>query len=117
MKAWIVENIRISGDFGWNEIVFANNYKEAKKLALETDLYEYNSDFVNMRVKRYPNMDNTENLNHKDYTYKLWLSGWMWEGAYPLDPYDNYSDKQEARIDFLKWYSEYYKGSESNAID
>ena len=37
----------------------------------------------------------------------------MWtEGKYPLDPYDNYSDKQKARQDFLEWYNEYYKGDE-----
>ena len=57
------------------------------------------------------NMDDTENLNHKYYTYKLWLSGWMWEGAYQLDPYDNYDDKREARQDFLELYNEYYKES------
>ena len=115
MKAWIVENI--SGNYmgDWNEIVFADNYREAKKNATYTSLF--NGDYLNLRVKRYPDMDDTENLNHKDYTYKLWLSGWMWEGAYPLDPYDNYSDKRKARIDFLKWYSEYYKGSEGNEID
>ena len=116
MKTWIVENT--SSDYwgdDWNEIVFADNYREAKKKATYTSLF--NGDYLSLRVKRYPDMDDTENLNHKDYTYKLWLSGWMWLGTYPLDPYDNYSDKQEARIDFLKWYNEYYKGSESNEND
>lgn len=117
MKAWIVENTDCDWDKGWNEIVFADNYREAKKKATHTSLCETRDDFLNLRVRRYPDMDDTENLNHKDYTYKLWLSGWMWEGAYPLDPYDNYSNKREARIDFLKWYSDYYKESESNEID
>lgn len=116
MKAWIVENTRDYDYFDWNEIVFAENYREAKKKATHTSLCETHDDFVNLRVKRYPDMDDTENLNHKDYTYKLWQSGWMWVGAYPLDPYDNYSNKRKARIDFLKWYSKYY-GSESNAND
>lgn len=115
MKAWIVENIRISDDLGWNEIVFADNYREAKKKATYTSLF--NGDYLSLRVKRYPAMDSTEILNHKDYTFRLWLSGWMWEGGkYPLDPYDNYDDKREARLDFLKWYSKYY-GSEGNEID
>lgn len=118
MKAWIVENT--SSDYwggDWNEIVFADNYREAKKKAAHTSLCETRDDFLNLRVRRYRYMDDTENLNHKDYTYKLWLSGWMWEGAYPLDSYDNYSNKRKARIDFLKWYSKYYKESESNEID
>lgn len=115
MKAWIVENTTNDWDKDWNEIVFADNYREAKKKATYTSLF--NGDYLNLRVKRYPDMDDTENLNHKDYTYKLWQSGWMWEGTYPLDPYDNYSDKQEARIDFLKWYNKCYKGSENNEID
>ena len=118
MKAWLVVNTRDYDCFDWNKIVFADNYKQAKKLALQTELYETSEDFIYIRVKRYPDMDDTENLNHKDYTYKLWLSGLMWtEAKYPLAPYDNYSDKREAHIDFLKWYSEYYKGDESNEID
>ncbi len=117
MKAWLVENTRDYDYFDWNEIIFADNYKQARKLALQTELYETSEDFVHMRVRRYPDMDDTENLNRKDYTYKLWLSGWMWtDGKYPLDPYDNYDDKRKARIDFLKWYSDYY-GSESNEND
>lgn len=116
MKAWIVESNNYANK-DWNEIVFADNYREAKKKATHTSLCETRDDFVNLRVKRYPDMDDTENLNHKDYTYKLWLSGWMWVGGkYPLAPYDLYDDKRKARIDFLKWYSKYY-GSESNAID
>ena len=63
MKAWIVENTRISEYFCWEEIVFADNYKEAKKLALETDLYEYHSDFTNIRVKRYANLYGMEHLS------------------------------------------------------
>ena len=110
MKAWIVENTRNDYSGGdWNEIVFADDYRQAKTIATYTRLF--NGDYLNLRVKRYPDMDDTENLNHKDCTYKLWLSGWMWVGAYPLDPYDNYSDKREARIDFLEWYSEYCKES------
>lgn len=115
MKAWIVENTTNDWDKDWNEIVFADNYREAKKKATHTNLCETSDDFLNLHVRRYPDMDDTENLNHKDYTYKLWLSGRMWtEAKYPLDPYDNYDDKREARLDFLKWYNEYYKGSESN---
>ena len=115
MKAWIVENTRDYDYFGWNEIVFAENYREAKKKATYTGLF--NGDYLSLRVKRYPDMDDTENLNHKDYTYKLWLSGWMWVGGkYPLAPYDLYDDKRKARIGFLKWYSKYY-GSERNAND
>lgn len=115
MKAWIVENT--SSDYwsdDWNEIVFADNYREAKKKATYTSLF--NGDYLNLRVKRYPDMDYTENLNHKDYTYKLWLSGWMWDDTYQLAPYDEYDDEHKARIDFLKWYSEYCKESESNEI-
>lgn len=117
MKAWLVENTRDYDYFDWNEIVFAENYKEARKLAMRTDLYEGSEDFIYLRVRRYPDMDDTENLNHKEYTYKLWQNGWMWEGAYPLDSYDNYSDKRVARQDFLEWYNEYYKGRKNNEID
>lgn len=72
-----------------------------KKLALQTELYETSEDFIYIRVKRYPVMDDTENLKHKDYTYKLWQSGLMWVSNYQLAPYDNYSNKRKARIDFF----------------
>ena len=114
MKAWIVEYTRDYDYFNWNEIVFADTYREAQTKATYTNLF--NGDCLYLRVKRYPDMDDTENLNHTDYTYKLWKSGWMLEGAYPLDPYDNYSNKRKARIDFLKWYSEYYKESDNYEI-
>lgn len=80
-------------------------------------MYETSEDFIYLRVRRYPDMDDTENLNHKDYTYKLWLSGWMWDSAVPLVPYDEYADESKARKDFLKWYNEYYGRSENNEID
>lgn len=114
MKAWIVENNRIGY---WNEIVFAENYKQAKKLALQTELYETSEDFVHMRVRRYPAMDDTENLSHEECTYKLWQSGWMWMDTQTLDPYDEYDDELVARIDFSRWYSWYYKKGEKNAND
>lgn len=117
MRRWIVENTTDDWDKDWNEIVFAENYKDAKKKATHTNLCETRDDFLNLRVKRYPDMDDTENLNRKDYTYKLWQSGWMWESAHPLAPYDEYDDEHKARLDFLKWYSKYYKESESNEID
>lgn len=111
MKAWIVENTRDYDYFDWNEIIFADNYKQAKKLALQTELYETSEDFVHMRVRRYPDMDNTENLTYKEFEYKLWQSGWMWGDAYQLVPYDEYDDENKARKDFLKWYSVFYKES------
>lgn len=67
MKAWIVENTRDYDYFDWNEIIFAENYKKARKLALQTELYETSEDFVHMRVRRYPDMDDTENLNRKEF--------------------------------------------------
>ncbi|GAB6385390.1 hypothetical protein [Enterococcus cecorum] len=111
MKAWIVENTRDYDYFDWNEIIFADNYKQAKKFALQTELYETSEDFVHMRVRRYPDMDDTENLSHMEFEYKLWQSGWMWGDTYQLAPYDEYDDKKIARIDFLKWYNEFYKES------
>lgn len=114
MKAWIVENTRDYDYFFWNEIIFAENYKEARKLAMRTDLYEGSEDFIFMSVRRYPDMDDTENLNHKEFEYKLWQSGWTWRDS--LVPYDEYDDEKKARADFLKWYSKNY-GSDSNEID
>lgn len=115
MKAWIVENIRISDDFGWNEIVFADNYKEAKKLALETDLYEYNSDFVNMRVKRYAYLDGMEHLSEKELDFEKWKHGWCWEGI--QNPYyEEQLSEEENRKIFEEWYSEYWE-CEENAND
>lgn len=61
--------------------------------------------FLNLRVRRYLNMDDTENLSHKEYTYRLWQSGWVWIDTQTLDPYDEYDDERTARIDFLSWYS------------
>jgi hypothetical protein len=57
-------------------------------------------------------MDDTENLNRKEFEYKLWQSGWMWEDMYQLTPYDEYEDESKAREDFLKWYRLNYEGSE-----
>ncbi|MCJ0538480.1 hypothetical protein [Enterococcus cecorum] len=51
MKAWIVENTRDYDYFDWNEIIFADNYKQAKKLALQTELYETSEDFVHNASK------------------------------------------------------------------
>lgn len=113
MKAWIVEN----WDKDWKEIVFADNYREANKKATHTSLCENSDDFINLRVKRYPDMDDTENLNHKECTYKLWQSGCVWLDTQTLGPYNEYDDERIARIDFLSWYSWYYKGSESNEIN
>ena len=115
MKAWIVENIRISEDFNWKEIVFADNYKDAKKEAMQTDLYEFAEDYLNLRIRRFDCMDDTENLPLKEFDYELWKNGFSWEGC-PLGYFDEYEDEQKARVDFLKWYSEYYKESESNEI-
>ncbi|WP_171312492.1 hypothetical protein [Enterococcus cecorum] len=112
MKAWLVENTRDYDYFDWNEIIFADNYKQARKLSLQTELYETSEDFVHMRVRRYPDMDDTENLNRKEFEYKLWQSGWMWEDMYQLTPYDEYEDESKAREDFLKWYRLNYEGSE-----
>ena len=116
MKSWIVENTRDYDYFDWNEIVFADNYKQAKKLSLQTELYETSEDFIYIRVRRYPEMDDTENLNYKEFAYKLWQSGWMLESAYPIVPYDEYDDEHKARLDFMKWYNDYY-GGENNEID
>lgn len=38
-------------------VVFAENCKEAKKLALSTDVCE-DADYINIRVQRFPEMDN-----------------------------------------------------------
>ena len=116
MKAWIVENTRYYDYFDWNEIIFSENYKKARKLALKTELYETSEDFVHMRVRRYPDMDDTENLTPKEFEYKLWQSGWTW-GDYSLAPFDEYEDEKKARIDFMKWYREYFEGVDDNEID
>ena len=55
MKAWIVENTTNDWGKDWNEIVFADNYREAKKKATYTSLF--NGDYLSLRVKRYPDMD------------------------------------------------------------
>lgn len=58
MKAWIVENT--SSDYwgdDWNEIVFADNYREAKKKATHTGpmpveqhrLYKHKDEILQMR--------------------------------------------------------------------
>ena len=114
MKAWIVENTRISEEHNWEEIVFADNYKEAKKLALETDLYEYPDDFIKMRIKRYDDLDGMKYLSKKELDFELWKLGWCWEDI--QNPYyEEQLSEDENRKIFEEWYSKYY-GSESNEI-
>ena len=108
MKAWIVENIRISEDFNWKEIVFADNYKDARKKAMQTDLYESSEDFLNMRVRRFDCMDNTESLSPKEFDYELWKNGFSWENS-SLNYFDEYETEDAARVAFDKWYEEMQK--------
>lgn len=108
MKAWIVENIRISEDFNWKEVIFADNYKDAKKKAMQTDLYESSEDFLNMRVRRFDCMDNTESLSPKEFDYELWKNGFSWENC-PLDYFDEYETEDVARATFDKWYEKMQK--------
>lgn len=108
MKAWIVENIRISEDFNWKEIVFADNYKEARKKAMQTDLYESSEDFLNMRVRRFDCMDNTESLSPKEFDYELWKNSFNWENS-SLNYFDEYETEDAARTAFDKWYEEMQK--------
>lgn len=110
MKAWIVENIN-DFDYDWNEIVFARNYKEAKRLATYTNLCQRVSDFTNLRVKRYKDLDDMENLSEKELDFEKWKLGWQWTDY--RNPYfdDNLSEDENIKI-FEEWYSEYYKESE-----
>lgn len=106
MKAWIVENTRITEEHNWNEIVFADNYKEAKKLALETDLYEYPDDFIKMCVKRYDDLDDMEHLSKKELDFELWKRCWSWEDI----PHPYYEEKlsiKENQKIFDEWYQKY----------
>ena len=110
MKAWIVESIN-DFDYNWNEIVFARNYKEAKQLAICTNLYQRVSDCASIKIERYKYLDNMENFSEKELDFEKWKLGWYWEDI--QNPYyEEQLSEEENRKIFEEWYSEYYKGDE-----
>lgn len=72
MKAWIV-SVYQDDDQG-NEIVFADNLKEAKVAGYRTEL-EFDS-YTDIRVKRYKIFDDMEKLSERELCKVKWREGW-----------------------------------------
>lgn len=77
MKAYKVYNLN---DWeGYQDIVFAETAKEAKKKGFKTSNLLYDSDWIDIRVNRLPFLDGMENRDKKEIMYVAILNGWWYE--------------------------------------
>lgn len=74
MKAYVV-GLESNPDAG-NEIVFAKNSKEAKKIAHTIELTDNKESYIDVYVKRNPTFDDMENLPQKVVDKVKWREGW-----------------------------------------
>lgn len=94
MKAWMI-SVYQDDDKG-NEIVFANNHKEAIYAGYCSNL-EFDS-YIDVRARREQNFDDMESLSERDLTLEKWRNGWWFEP-------NGYPDCETATDEeFYKWY-------------
>ncbi|MDN6745140.1 MAG: hypothetical protein L0L65_10045 [Tetragenococcus halophilus] len=93
MKAYVVGN-KEEPEIG-NEVIYAKNTKEARRVAHSTDIAE-ESEFIDVEVHRAYEFDNTEDFSKKEFMKLQWEEGWWFEGA--PDPWSS------SKEDFYKWY-------------
>lgn len=94
MKAWVL-SIKDDNDQG-EAIVFANTRAEAKKM-LGTTYLEADG-WIDIEARRYPDLDNMENLSEVEKSLILWRNGWRW--------YDRETPEEDETTDdeFRAWY-------------
>ncbi|KRL08012.1 hypothetical protein [Liquorilactobacillus hordei] len=76
MKAYSVEVIS-DPDYG-QEIIWAENTKEARKKARCTEMAGNADGFLDLRVTRSSGFDDCENMNADDFAWKQHQEGWIW---------------------------------------
>ena len=101
MKAYI-GGIHSNDDAG-NIIVFAQTAKEAVKLVLQDDISDYRESYIDVYAKRYPALDDMENLSHMELMKEKWRAGWWFFDDYPPEESES-SDSQ-----FYDWYDKTFR--------
>lgn len=96
MKAYVVGNKK-KPDIG-NEVIYAKNTKEARRVAHSTDIANESDYFIDVEVHRAYEFDDTENFSKKEFKKLQWEEGWWFKE--PGAP-DLWSSSDE---DFYKWY-------------
>lgn len=72
-KVYDIENYE-----GYQDIVFAETSREAKKMWSTLDGCD-GADYINIRVNRLPFLDDMENRSMKEIMYVAILNGWWYE--------------------------------------
>lgn len=94
MKAWIL-SIKRDDDQG-QAIVFAENRTEAKKMLGTTHLEA--DTWIDIEVRRYPELDNMEKAEEVERSLILWRNGWRWYDIQTPEEYETTDDE------FREWY-------------
>lgn len=76
MKAYSIEVVS-EPDYG-QEVIWAKNTKEARKLAWYTEMASNADGFLDLRVVRASAFDGCENMNADDFAWKQHQEGWRW---------------------------------------
>lgn len=96
MKAYYI-SIDDNPDAGGN-LVFANNYREAKQPSNTGDLmYER---WIDIRCRRMPHFDGMENLSERELDLAKWRNGWWCCSNEPVFT----DDEETTDQDFLDWW-------------
>lgn len=102
MKAYIVGLYSDDGDIG-NEIIFAENSKEAKVKAHSTDVADSQESYIDVYAKRYKEFDGMENATEAEMMYKKFQEGWWFE-EFETDLNDDCTF-EEFKVEYEKHYA------------
>lgn len=73
---------------GHQDTVFADNVSEAKKLAQSSHVCD-GADWIDIRVKREPEIDGMEDYSDKELIYELIKIGWWYDFGHIVITEDN----------------------------
>lgn len=102
MKAYILS--LANDDEGICDIVFADSSKQAKKKIYQTDLGDWDFEWIDIRVRRSPKFDGMETLTRRELAKETWREGWQWYDEYTPEPTETTDEE------FYKWYDEVLGG-------
>lgn len=100
MKAYVI-GLHSNPDAG-NDIVFAENSKEAFKKAQSEDVTEGKESYIDVYAHRSPEFDGMEKCTHKEIMYQQYLSGWWFDIGNPPD----YGNRDATKEEFGEWYED-----------
>lgn len=100
VKAYII-GLESNPDVG-NEIVFAKNGREARKMADGLDLTDGRESYIDVTVHRAPSFDDMENLTDRELMKIKWREGWWFHQS------DCPFEVGASDEDFYKWYDQVY---------